>query len=187
MRKRLAMLCLLAAILPLQGFGGGVGRAVARGATRSLFRSAPRAASRGASKAATARVSQLLRRDRLHHGAFKPLSSARTVHRYTTLPRARVEVRRGIPPNRHMTALARRGRPMSAAHAKKVYGLPQRPDVRETIRLNRGVSVQHSRVLRGAPGRGELTSPRRVPRWAIQHLREKQVIIGELIAIALAR
>jgi hypothetical protein len=111
----------------------------------------------------------LLRRDRLRDGATpaRPLPQDRTVHRYTTRQRAREELRRGIPPGRHMTP-AHPGRPPSAEQARKQFGLPRRPELRETIDLPKGHPIRRNKVLGGRPGTPEWTSPRRVPPEAIK-------------------
>ena len=74
------------------------------------------------------------------------------------------------PHGSHMTALARRGRPMSAQQAKQYYGLLQKPSVRETIQLPKGFPVRHSHATNAARGVRELTSPKRVPPEAIKRV-----------------
>ena len=130
-----------------------------------LSRAAARAASRRAMRA------RLLKLDALRHRVpVRPLPRPRTVHRYTTMTRAQEELRHGIAPGRHMTALARRGRPMSAQQAKQYYGLFRKPTVRETIQLPKGFPVRHSHATNAARGVRELTSPKRVPPEAIKRV-----------------
>lgn len=132
-------------------YGASAGRVVARAAGRRLARA------------------RILKLDAMRHRVpAKPLAQPRTVHRYTTLTRALQELHHGIPPNTHMTAVARRGRPMSPNNAKRYYGLFRKPTVRETIRLPKGFPVRHSRATNAARGVGELTSPKRVPPEAIR-------------------
>jgi hypothetical protein len=52
--------------------------------------------------------------------------------------------------------------------ARKRYGLPGQPEVRETIRLPKGHPVRRNKALGGGPGQEEWTSPRRVPPEAIR-------------------
>lgn len=137
---------------------GGVARAVARSVGRRLQRSA-------AARAAVTLRGDLLR-DRAT--AAKPLARPRTVFRFTTRQQAWREAAMGIAPGRHMTATAKPGRPPAAATAQHRYGLPRRPEVRETIRLPTGQPVRHNRALGGSPGVGELTSSERVPPEAIR-------------------
>jgi len=66
-----------------------------------------------------AAVARLFRQDLKNHAvtAARPLTKPRTVHRYTSTHQASREVRKGLTPNTHMTATARRGRPLSAGAA----------------------------------------------------------------------
>jgi len=172
MKNAMIFLCLLLSLGPR--LGAGVGRAVARGvARRATGRVASRVAGRAAGRA-TSRVPRavmrpearrVLRLDALGHRApAKPLARPLTVQRYTTARRAASELKRGVPPGRHMTASARRGPPMSPRAAQRRYGIPGRPpQARETIRLPRGFPVRSGKVHGGMPGIGEKTSPARVP------------------------
>jgi len=147
-----AVTCILMAILLLPGdlWASPARRAVTRAAGRAMRE-------------------RILRLDAMRHRVpVKPLARPRVVHRYTTLTRARQEMRRGIEPGRHMTATARRGRPMSAERAKTYYGLLRKPTVRETIQLPKGFPVRHSHATNAARGVRELTSPQRVPPEAIK-------------------
>lgn len=150
LRALVVVLCF--GMVPHEMQANRLGRAVHRAATRRLTRT------------------QILRIDAMRHraAAVKPLPQARTVHRYTTLTRAQQELRHGIPPNAHMTAAARRGRPMSAQAAKERYGLLRKPTVRETIQLPKGFPVRHAHATNAARGVRELTSPKRVPPEAIK-------------------
>jgi len=149
---------LAAAILPLAGLaeGAGLKGAITRGAAR------------GAKKAIPKSIQKSL--DSVRDGATKPrpLPKDRSVHRYTTKERAKEEVKKGIAPGSHMTPRARPGRPPSPDSAQRRYGLPRKPEVRETISLPKGTPVRPNKALGGAPGEGELTSPRRVPPGAIK-------------------
>jgi hypothetical protein len=144
-------------VLPSAAEAGSVAKAAARGATRSVTK-----AWRGAA-AKTLRWDLL--RDRATH--VRLLSKDRAVFRYTTKAQARQEIRKGIRPGRHMTARATAGRPLSPALAQRRYGLPQQPEVRETIRLSKGQPVRLNKAIGGAAGMGEVSSTRRVPSAAV--------------------
>jgi hypothetical protein len=151
MRKLLALLTSAFLLLPQLTWAAPLSRAAARAASRRAMRA------------------QVFKLDaRRHRVPVRPLPQARTVHRYTTKTRAQQELRHGIPPGSHMTALARRGRPVSAQQAKQYYGLLQKPSVRETIQLPKGFPVRHSHATNAERGVRELTSPKRVPPEAIK-------------------
>jgi len=151
MRKLLAILTAAFLLLPQLTWAAPLGRAAARAASRRAMRA------------------QIFKLDaRRHRVPVRPLPQPRTVHRYTTKTLAQQELRHGIPPGSHMTALARRGRPMSAQQAKQYYGLFRKPSVRETIQLPKGFRVRHSHATNAARGVRELTSPKRVPPEAIK-------------------
>lgn len=148
-----SLLILVTSLLPLIVEAGGLGRAAARGAWRSSTR-----------KVWGRSAAQAMRRDLVRDSAIKarPLARQRTVFRYTSKARARTELRRGIAPGRHMSSNGGPGRPLSRVAAQKRYGLPRRPQVRETIRLPKGQPVRAAKALGGRPGVGELTSPKRL-------------------------
>lgn len=128
------------------------------------------AGSRAAGKTPRVTRQDALRRDLARDRATpaKPLLRDRSALRYTTKQSARQEMRRGIPPRRHM-APAHPGRPLAEPDAAaRKYGLPRRPEVREDIRLPRGFPVRSNKAVNGRPGVGEWTSPRRVPPSAIK-------------------
>lgn len=151
MRKVTGLFLLGLLLVPVLASGAPLSRAVARAATRRATRS------------------RILRLDALRHRVpAKPLAEPRTVHRYTTRTMAQQELQKGISPGRHMTAVALRGRPMSAEQAKRYYGLLRKPSVRVTIRLPKGFPVRHSHATNAARGVRELTSPGRVPPEAIK-------------------
>jgi hypothetical protein len=116
------------------------------------------------------RPTQIKRLDLAKHvrTAPKPLVSGRTVQRYTTQKQALREIKAGVAPNTHMTAIARPGRPLTAPAAKQRFGLLTAPQVRETIRLTKGVPVRHVRATAAGRGVWELTSPKRLPPKVIQ-------------------
>lgn len=151
------LLILAMSLLPLTA-EAGLGRTVARGAWRS---STGKLWGRSAAK--------VLRRDLVRDRAIKarPLARSRTVFRYTSKAQARTELRRGILPGRHMTSRGGAGRPLGAAAAQRRYGLPGRPQVRETIRVPKGQPVRTAKALGGRPGVGELTSSKRLSPSAI--------------------
>jgi Ni/Co efflux regulator RcnB len=98
----------------------------------------------------------------------KPLPKGRTVYRYTTKKRAGQESSKGIPAGAHMTSRGVAGRPASAGQAQREYGLPRKPEVRETVRLPQGQPSRLNKVYGGKVGEGELTSTRRVPSKSVQ-------------------
>ncbi len=149
-------------LIAAQAEAGGLGKAAARGLSRGLFRRSTISGSRPA----------LLRRDLVRDRAIvpRPLTRQRTVFRYTSRKQAAVEARRGIPPGRHLTSTGGPGRPLSRVTAQKRYGLPRRPQVRETIRLPKGYPVRTAKVVGGRPGVGELTSPKRLSPTAITNV-----------------
>jgi hypothetical protein len=146
------------AFFPMKADGAGLGKAAAR-------------AMRGHSLKSVHKVSpQILRRDLQRDRATKAraLAAERRVFRYTTKDKANQELRRGIPPGSHMTSHAGRGRPLSPGEAQSRYGLPERPQVRETVRLPKGQPVRTNKSLGGAPSVGEITSPKQIPPGAIE-------------------
>jgi len=151
MRKLLAIVLSAFLLMPQLAEGAPLGRAVAWATSR---------------RAVKARILKL---DALRHRVpVRPLAQPRTVQRYTMMTRAQRELRHGIAPGSHMTAVARRGRPMSAQQAKQYYGLLRKPSVRETIRLPKGFPVRHSHATNAARGVRELTSPKPVPPEAVK-------------------
>jgi hypothetical protein len=157
----------LAATIPVDASAGALGRAIGRGAAKSLARATGRGAERSAIRT-PARA--LLRRDHARDLRTVPKSLARprTMYRYAPAPRAKVEVRRGIPPGRHLASRRAVGRPLGARRAQKVYGLPKKPGAVETVRIPAKQPVRVNKVIGGAPGRGEVTSPNRIPAGAIR-------------------
>jgi hypothetical protein len=146
------------AFLPMKADSAGLGKTAAR-AMRSH-------SLKGAHKVSP----EILRRDLMRDRATKAraLAAEQRVFRYTTRDRTRQEVRRGIPPGSHMTSHAGRGRPLSPGKAQSRYGLPERPQVRETVRLPKGQPVRTNKSLGGAPGVEEITSPKQIPPKAIE-------------------
>jgi hypothetical protein len=146
--KSLMLVCLVfgLAIAPTVE-AGWLGKAISRSAMKKMFRME---AARDATTVA------------------KPLVKPRTVYRYTSSERAAQELKQGLAPERHMTSVARRGRPLSPEAAQRRYGLLDKPDVRETIRLPQGFSARHNRVFGGEAGLGEITSPQALQSSAIR-------------------
>ena len=114
---------------------------------------------------ARAAVNKILKRDLARDAAtaVKPLARSRHVWRYAMRKQAGREARYGIRPGSHMTAQTTRGRPPSPEAAQRRYGLPHKPEVRETWRLPAGTPVRSNKAFGGAPGVGELTSTRHLP------------------------
>lgn len=138
----------------------------------SLARLFGRSAARAAAKKVMPRMTRALAKDLVNHrtAPVKTLTAPRTVFRYATRSVARKDVASGLAPYRHMTSRGGPGRPLSAANAAKRYGLPRRPDVRETIRLGRGQTVILNKAQGGRPGVGEAVSPRPIGRGAIERV-----------------
>lgn len=109
-------------------------------------------------------VKPILVRDLLRDRTIRPRRINRpvTLFRYTTRERAREELKKGLAPGTHMTAPGGPGRPLSSATARRRYGLPRNPQVRETIRLPAGTPVRSARVLGGKPGYGETVAVQRL-------------------------
>ncbi|MEM2001035.1 MAG: hypothetical protein QXT77_00115 [Candidatus Methanomethylicaceae archaeon] len=154
------LLILAVAALPPKVGARQLGKAVARGAARSAGRVFRRVS-----------ITKILRRDlQLHRRTpLRPLARPRRVFRYTSLAQARREVRKGILRGRHMTARARPGRPLTAAHAQQRFALPRKPRVRMTIQLPQGLPVRVNRVS-GASRSWELTAGKRIRQTAIKKI-----------------
>lgn len=105
---------------------------------------------------------QVLRRDlaRDRKLPVRTLKEPRTVFRYTSRSRAQHELHGGLRPGVHVTARGGPGRPPTAENAQRRYGLPHRPEVRETIRLPAGMRVRQGKVIGGRPGYGEIVLDR---------------------------
>lgn len=129
----------------------------ARGASRGIVR--------GATQSVARTWSRLWRREAARDAATvaRPLAGRRTVYRYTTAGRAQREAATGLAPGTHMTSRGGSGRPLSPDAAMRRFGLPTRPEVRETLVLPFGTLVRQNKVWRGQGGVGELTSPERLP------------------------
>lgn len=131
---------------------------------------APAAEARSLGQAfARSAMSKLLKRDLARDAATvaKPLMRPRQVWRYATRKQAARETRNGLAPSTHMTARATRGRPPSPQTAKRWYGLPNKPEIRETWELPAGTPVRSNKALGGGPGVGETTSSKRLPPEAL--------------------
>jgi hypothetical protein len=100
----------------------------------------------------------------------RALVKPRTVFRYTSLAQAAWEARHGLVPRTQMTVTGGPGRPLSGQAAQRRYGLPAKPEVRETLRLDTNRAVKHNKALGGAPSYGELTSPQHTPPGAIRRI-----------------
>lgn len=110
-------------------------------------------------------MAAVLKRDAARDAATaaKPLAQPRSVWRYTSKVQAERELQRGVPAGRHLTAGTHAGRLPSPERAQARYGLPARPEVRETVRLPAGHPVRATKALGGEPGVGEITSTHRLP------------------------
>jgi hypothetical protein len=119
-------------------------------------------------------MNKILRRDATRDASTRSvrLTQTRSVARYTTGTRARLEARGGIAAGSHFTARLRRGRPMSATNARRSLGLPHKPAVRESVVLPKGTPVRFNKAIGGRPGRGEITIVRRLPSTNIRSLMQ---------------
>jgi len=156
-RVILAFILYLAIVLCPVSAHGQLGKALARGAERNLARSAGRS------------WFSILRRDLVRDRATRAekLASSRSVFRYTTTDRAKIESRVGIPAGSHLTTRTFPGRP-SASLAQKRFGLPTRPTARERVLLPKGTVVRLNKAVGGKPGYGEVRVAKRVKPGNIQ-------------------
>ena len=121
-------------------------------------------------------MSSILSRDLSRDRVTPPriLSRDRMVNRYTTLPRAKVEARKGLPAGTHLTSRVRPGRPLTALSAQSRLGLPVRPQARERVLLPQGTPVRFNKALGGKPGVGEITIVKPAPKtvlWDVRRIR----------------
>lgn len=123
----------------------------------------------GMSRAWSRAMATVLKRDAARDAATaaKSLAQPHTVWRYTRKAQAARELRHGVPAGGHLTSGTTVGRLPSPEHAQSRYGLPARPEVRETVRLPAGHPVRTNKALGGHPGVGEITSTRLLPPNAI--------------------
>jgi len=135
-------------------------------------RGAARGVARGTARSVGKTLSSVFRREAARDAATasRALARKRTVFRYTTSAQARQELARGLAPGTHITARAGAGRPLSADAAMRRFGLPTRPQVRETISVPKGTLVRANKVWQGRPGVWELTSPNRLPPSVIRRV-----------------
>ncbi len=134
---------------------------------------APSVDAGGMSRAWSRAMATALKRDAARDAATaaKPLAQPRTVWRYTSQAQAEREMRHGVPAGGHLTAGTTAGRLPSPERAQGRYGLPARPEVRQTVRLPAGHPVRSNKALGGAPGVGEMTSTQRLPPDAIRKVQ----------------
>jgi hypothetical protein len=118
-------------------------------------------------------MASILRRDLSRDRVTPPriLSRDRVVNRYTTLPRAKGEARKGLAAGTHLTSRVRPGRPLTARSAQSRLGLPTRPQARERVLLPQGTSVRFNKALGGKPGVGEITIVKPAPRTVLRDVR----------------
>ena len=170
---RVFLLCGLVMVSPIlvhDAHGGGVGKALLRGAGKALQRLV--SPTRPAQKA----MLGVLKRDAARDArtAVRSLPREKTVFRYTSRSQVARELRTGLAPGTHMTAKGGSGRALGAGAAQARYGLPKRPEVRETVRLPAGFPARSNKSIGGSVGVGEITSPKRVPSaavWKVTPLR----------------
>jgi len=183
--KTILLLATVAMLIPVGVQAGSLFGSVERGALRGLSRSAERGTARSLERGAAKLVDRqatrsfersnlrnVTRLDLLNHEKARlvPTANPREVFRFTTRDRALTELREGVAPNMHMTAHAGPGRPLSAGSAMRRFGLPQRPEFRETIIIPKGRLLRANKVVGGAPGVGEVTLPRRLPPASIRRI-----------------
>ena len=160
MRTRCVTVFMISCIICFPGtsIAAGLGKAVVRGGRKSVARSL---------RPAYRPKAFDLKRDR--RTPPRPLKQQRTVDRYTQSATASSELKRGIPPNRHMTSASTR-RPLTANSAKLRLGLSTKPDVVERIRLPKNTPLHFNKVVGGKPGYGEITAPSRLPNSSIRRV-----------------
>lgn len=93
----------------------------------------------------------------------RPLRRDLQVSRYTTRDQAASDAVKGLDPGKHLTGKTERLKPLSAVKATKRYGLPAKPQVRETWRVAKGTPVRRNTVMGGQKGATEITTPHRLP------------------------
>ena len=118
-------------------------------------------------------MANIWRRDLSRDRATPPkiLPHDRIVNRFTTLPRAKVEARRGLSAGTHLTSRVHPGRPLSASGAQKRFGLSILPEARERVLLKQGTSVRLNKALGGKPGVGEITIVKPAPKTVLNGVR----------------
>lgn len=151
--RRLAPFAILLVVAIPGTSHGQLGRILARSAERRIARSA------GGSFLGT------LRRDLVRDRATpaRSLAKDRSVFRYTTKERARLETRAGLSEGTHFTSHSASGRPLTAAAAQRRLGLPTRPAVREKVVLRKGTRVRLNKALGGERGYGEISLAQHIP------------------------
>jgi len=159
MRSLIILMIFCDVCFPCKSIAAGLGKAVVRGGGKSVARSLQRPIYRPRAFD--------LKRDR--RTPLRPLKKERTVDRYTRSATASNELRRGIPPNRHMTSVSTR-RPLTGSSAKLRLGLSTKPDVVERIRLPKSTPLHFNKVVGGKPGYGEMTAPSRLPSSSIRRV-----------------
>jgi hypothetical protein len=135
----------------------------------TLFDARPANAKRTAETITRTLLSRLLRRDAARDRvlAARPIQRDRHVWRYTSRSQAEREAQNGIASRSHLTSGVRPGRPPTPRTAQRRYGLPEPPEVRETVVIPKGHPVKVGKALGGTPGTGEVTSPISLPKEGI--------------------
>lgn len=151
--RRVALLAMLLVVVIPGTSHAQLGRILARSAERRIARSAGRS------------FLSTLRRDLVRDRATpaRSLVKDRSVFRYTTKTRARLETRAGLSAGTHLTSHSASGRPLSAAAAQRRLGLPTRPAVREKVVLRKGTRVRLNKALGGKRGYGEISLAQHIP------------------------
>lgn len=170
MVQPMSAMALMLALVLMQGCTSG---GIAHAGLGSLER---RVESRGlgsAERVAERRMLGTLERDaaRDRATAARILKRDRVVARYTTKARAETEMREGLKVGTHMNSRLSAGRPLTALHAQRRYGLPVRPEVRERIVLMKGTKVRMNKAMGGQPGIGEITVTRRAPASVVREIQ----------------
>jgi hypothetical protein len=151
--RRLTLFAMLFVVVIPGASHGQLGRILAQSAERRGARSASRS------------FLSTLRRDLLRDRATpaRSLVKDRSVFRYTTKERARLETSAGLSEGTHFTSHSASGRPLSAASAQRRLGLPTRPTVREKVVLRKGTRVRLNKALGGKRGYGEISLAQHAP------------------------
>ena len=130
-----------------------------------LWLSPPLAIASPASSAAKAATKRILARDAARDAATaaRPLERSQNLSRYTSRQQAEREAAHGLESGRHLTGSPETGRPLSAKSAQKRYGLPEKPEMRETWHVESGTPVRRNPAMNGTGGATEITIPQALP------------------------
>lgn len=166
MNRMLMLLCLTVCLSGLVGeANAGVGNVLVRSAAKRV---AGNGVATQVERKSVGKLGALAKRDLARDRAVKPVTLKQDKHvfRYTSEAKAKSEAAHGVKANRHFTAKATPGRPLTAENAAHRYAPTssnEMPTVRQTWRLDKGTEVKRAKVLGGEPGYGETVPMTKVP------------------------